>query len=49
VIGELLASYVELGLPATSKQIEQLVSLAGPPEKQALERITDDAPIPSQS
>jgi cytochrome P450 / NADPH-cytochrome P450 reductase len=43
--GELLASYVELGLPATRKQIEQLaVSSPCPPEKQALEDlITDDA------
>jgi cytochrome P450/NADPH-cytochrome P450 reductase len=43
--GELLASYVELGLPATRKQIEQLaVSAPCPPEKQALEAlIADDA------
>jgi cytochrome P450/NADPH-cytochrome P450 reductase len=43
--GEVLASYVELGLPATRKQIEQLaVSSPCPPEKQALEAvITDDA------
>ncbi|MFL5804869.1 MAG: bifunctional cytochrome P450/NADPH--P450 reductase [Roseiflexaceae bacterium] len=43
--GELLASYVELGLPATRKQIEQLaVSTPCPPEKQALEAlIAEDA------
>jgi cytochrome P450/NADPH-cytochrome P450 reductase len=43
--GELLASYVELGLPATRKQIEQLaVSTPCPPDKQALEAlIAEDA------
>jgi len=43
--GELLASYVELGLPATRSQIEQLViSTPCPPEKQALEGLlADDA------
>jgi cytochrome P450/NADPH-cytochrome P450 reductase len=41
--GEVLASYVELGLPATRKQIEQLaVSSPYPPEKKALEALIAD-------
>jgi cytochrome P450/NADPH-cytochrome P450 reductase len=41
--GELLASYVELGLPATRRQIEQLaVSSPCPPERRALETLAAD-------
>ncbi len=44
-VGELLASYVELGSPATHKQVELLiVSTPCPPEKQALTALlADDA------
>jgi cytochrome P450/NADPH-cytochrome P450 reductase len=43
--GELLASYVELGQPATRKQIEELAGASPcPPERRALEAlIADDA------
>jgi len=41
--GELLASYVELSLPATRKQLEQLAVLTPcPPEKQALLALSTD-------
>jgi cytochrome P450/NADPH-cytochrome P450 reductase len=43
MVGELLASYVELGAPATRKQVEQVItSTPCPPEKQALEALNAD-------
>jgi len=43
MVGELLASFVELGAPATRKQVELLItSTPCPPEKQALEALIAD-------
>jgi cytochrome P450/NADPH-cytochrome P450 reductase len=42
--GELLSSYVELGQPATRRQLGQLAEVSAcPPEKQALRALADDA------